>query len=111
MIAELFGVEVPVISKHLANIFESGELKENSAISILETTASDGKTYKTSFYNLDAIIAVGYRVNPQKATQFRIWATQVLKTTFHQAQASGLKRDFRSVPHRSAFSPLVVFVI
>jgi hypothetical protein len=78
-IAALFGVEVPAISKHLKNIFESGELDENSVVSILETTASDGKNYKTSYYNLDAIIAVGYRVNSKQATQFRIWATQTLK--------------------------------
>ncbi len=79
MMAELFDVEVPAISKHIANIFASVELNENSAISILETTARDGKVYKTKFYNLDAIIAVGYRVNSKRATQFRIWATQVLK--------------------------------
>src|SRR5665647_1884354 len=78
-IAELFGVEVPAISKHLKNIFTSGELDENSVISILETTASDGKNYSTTFYNLDTIIAIGYRVNTKQATQFRIWATQTLK--------------------------------
>jgi hypothetical protein len=78
-IASLFGVEVPAISKHLKNIFETGELIENSVVSILETTAADGKNYKTAFYNLDAIIAVGYRVNSKQATQFRIWATQTLK--------------------------------
>jgi hypothetical protein len=78
-IAELFGVGVPAISKHLANIFESGELIEDSVVSILENTASDGKTYKTKFYNLDVIISVGYRVNSARATQFRIWATQVLR--------------------------------
>lgn len=77
--AELFGVKVPAISKHLTNIFETNELKENSAISILETTAADGKNYKTSYYNLDAIIAVGYRVNSLQATQFRIWATKTLR--------------------------------
>lgn len=77
--AELFGVEVPAISKHLTSIFETNELAENSVISILETTASDGKNYKTKFYNLDAIIAVGYRVNSMQATQFRIWATQTLR--------------------------------
>lgn len=78
-IAELFGVGVPAISKHLSNVFESGELEEKSVISILETTADDGKNYKTKFYNLDAIISVGYRVNSSRATQFRIWATQLLK--------------------------------
>ena len=77
--AELFGVEVPAISKHLKNIFESGELEEKRVISKMETTAADGKNYLTSFYNLDAIIAVGYRVNSFQATQFRIWATKVLR--------------------------------
>ncbi len=77
--AELFDVGVPAINKHLANIFESNELEENSVISILETTAADGKNYKTKFYNLDAVISVGYRVNSTKATQFRIWATKTLK--------------------------------
>ena len=75
----LFDVNVPAISEHLTNIFEDGELNENSVISILETTAADGKNYKTNYYNLDAIISVGYRVNSSKATQFRIWATQTLK--------------------------------
>jgi hypothetical protein len=78
-IADLFGVQRPAITKHLKNIFESGELKENSVSSILEHTASDGKTYKTQFYNLDAIISVGYRVNSQQATHFRIWATERLR--------------------------------
>ena len=78
-IATLFGVGVPAISKHLKNIFEQGELIENSVISILETTAPDGKNYQTQYYNLDAIISVGYRVNSVQATQFRIWATQTLK--------------------------------
>lgn len=77
--AELFGVGVPAISKHLRNIFECGELDENTVISILETTAPDGKNYQTRYYNLDAVISVGYRVNSGKATQFRIWATQLIK--------------------------------
>lgn len=77
--ADLFGVGVPAISKHLANVFESGELDEDSVVSILETTAADGKSYKTKFYNLDAVISVGYRVNSARATQFRIWATRILK--------------------------------
>jgi hypothetical protein len=77
-IAELFGVQRPAITKHLKNIFEEGELKEDSVSSILEHTAEDGKNYKTTFYNLDTIIAVGYRVNSSKATKFRIWATKVL---------------------------------
>ena len=77
--AELFQVGVPAISKHLSNIFDSGELVEDSVISKMETTAADGKTYLTKFYSLDAIISVGYRVNSTRATQFRIWATKTLK--------------------------------
>lgn len=77
--ATLFDVGVPAISKHLKNIFETGELSEKSVISILETTASDGKSYQTSFYSLDAIISVGYRVNSVRATQFRQWATYILR--------------------------------
>lgn len=76
--AELFGVNVPAVSKHLKNIFESEELQEDSVISILETTASDGKSYNTKFYRLEAILAVGYRVNSMQATDFRKWATQTL---------------------------------
>jgi hypothetical protein len=78
-LAELFGVKVPAINKHLKNIFETGELVEDSVISILETTAADGKSYATRYYSLDAIIAVGYRVNSYQATQFRIWATKTLR--------------------------------
>ncbi len=78
-IAQLFNVKVPAVSKHLNNIFKSGELKSDSVVSILETTASDNKTYKTKYFNLDAIIAIGYRVNSYEATQFRIWATKTLK--------------------------------
>jgi hypothetical protein len=77
--AELFGVKVPAVNKHLKNIFEAGELIEDSVISILETTAADGKQYSTGFYNLDAVIAVGYRINSVAATRFRIWATQTLR--------------------------------
>jgi hypothetical protein len=68
VLAELFGVKVPAINKHLKNIFESGELDGESVVSILETTAKDGKIYKTRVYNLDAIIAVGYRVNSYQAS-------------------------------------------
>ena len=84
-LAELFSVQVPAISKHLKNIFESGELAEEQVVSILETTTQHGaiagktQTQKVKFYSLDAIIAVGYRVNSYQATQFRIWATQMLK--------------------------------
>jgi hypothetical protein len=75
----LYGVQRPAITKHLKNIFDSGELQENSVSSILEHTASDSKKYKTKFYNLDTIIPVGYRVNSYQATQFRIWAAKTLK--------------------------------
>lgn len=77
--AELFGVQRPAITKHLIKIFESGELQEDTVCSILERTASDGKSYKVKYYNLDAILSVGYRVNSKQATMFRIFASQVLK--------------------------------
>lgn len=77
--SQLFGTKRPAVTKHIKNIIKEGELKENAVCSILEHTARDGKTYKTQFYNLDAIIAVGYRVNSKYATQFRIWATETLR--------------------------------
>ena len=77
--ADLFGTQRPAITKHLKNIFNTHELTENAVCSKMERTASDGKRYKTKFYSLDAVIAVGYRVNSHHATQFRIWATQILK--------------------------------
>ena len=76
--AQLFDVGIPAISKHLKNIFEEGELPESSVVSKMEITASDGKDYRTSFYSLDAIIAVGYRVSSVRATRFRQWATRIL---------------------------------
>ena len=79
---QLFGVKIPAISKHLANIFESGELEKEATLSILETVQSEGNRQvkrKMEYYNLDAIISVGYRINSYQATQFRIWATQTLK--------------------------------
>ena len=78
-IAILFGVKRPAITKHIRNIFETLELEENSVCSILERTASDGKTYMTQFYNLDMILSVGYRVNSRNAVLFRRWASSVLK--------------------------------
>ena len=72
--AQLFGVGVPAVSKHLKNIFEEGELTADSVISKMETTATDAKKYETSYYSLDAIIAVGYRVSSLKATRFRQWS-------------------------------------
>ncbi len=76
--AQLFGVGIPAISKHLKNIFAEGELVADSVISRMETTAADGKNYTTTYYSLDAIIAVGYRVSSLKATRFRQWATKIL---------------------------------
>ena len=78
-IAELFDVQRPAITKHLLNIFEDKELDKNAVCSKMEHTATDGKKYQTEYYNLDAIISVGYRVNSIRATQFRRWATNVLK--------------------------------
>ena len=80
--AELFGVKIPAISKHLSNMFESGELQKEATLSILETVQKEGNRQvkrEMEFYNLDAIISVGYRVNSYQATQFRIWATRTLK--------------------------------
>ena len=77
--AELFDCSTDNISLHLKNIFAEGELDRNSVTEKISATATDGKNYLTQFYNLDAIISVGYRVNSRKATQFRIWATSVLK--------------------------------
>lgn len=77
--ADLFDTKRPAITKHLGNIFKSGELDRESTCSILEHMADHGQKYKTQIYNLDAIISVGYRVNSKKATQFRHWATKTLK--------------------------------
>ncbi len=77
--AELFAVTIPTINEHLKNIFDSNELQPDSVVRKFRTPAADGKSYDTNFYNLDAIISVGYRVNSVRATQFRQWATQVLR--------------------------------
>ena len=77
--AELFGVEVNTVNYHIKDIFSSKELREDSVIRKIRITAADGKDYLNNFYNLDIVISVGYRVNSEKATQFRIWATQVLR--------------------------------
>lgn len=81
-ITSIFGVKIPAISKHLKNIFESGELEREATVSILEIVQREGKRdvkRNTEYFNLDAIISVGYRVNSRQATKFRIWATQTLK--------------------------------
>lgn len=77
--AKLYGVSIPTINEHLSNIFKTEELNENSVIRNFRITAADGKEYNTNFYNLDAIISVGYRVNSKQAVEFRKWATEVLK--------------------------------
>jgi len=91
-IANLFDVNVPAISKHMKNIFKSEELIEKSVVSKMEITASDGKTYQTNHYNLDAIISIGYRVNSKQATQFRIWATDILKQHLSQGYTINKER-------------------
>lgn len=78
-IAELFGKDKSTISRHMRNIFEEGELNREAVVAKIATTASDGKTYQVDFYTLDAIIAIGYRVNSMRATRFRQWATATLK--------------------------------
>ena len=77
--AVLFGVDRTVITKHLKNVFKEGELVSDSVCAKIAHTAKDGKTYNTNFYNLDAILSVGYRVNSKQATQFRIWANGILR--------------------------------
>ena len=94
-IARLFEVQRPAITKHIKNIFATKELQENSVCSILELTVRDGKKYKTKLYNLDLILSVGYRVNSKSATQFRIWATNVLKQYLMQGYAGGATQVYR----------------
>ena len=90
--ADLFGTKRPAITKHLSNIYKSGELSEDSTCSILEHMAGHGQSYKTKQYNLDAIISVGYRVNSSRATQFRIWATRTLKQHLVQGYTLNQRR-------------------
>lgn len=90
--AEIFGTKQPAISKHLSNIFKSGELDKNSVHSIMEYTANDGKRYETSFYSLDAALSVGYRVNSKRATEFRKWATKILKEYLIEGYAINQKK-------------------
>ncbi len=94
MMARLFEVNIPAISKHLNNIYQEKELDKPSTISILETVQQEGNRTvkrKTVFYNLDAIISVGYRINSAKATQFRQWATNVLKDYLKQGYALNIR--------------------
>jgi hypothetical protein len=75
-LAELFQRDKSVVSRHIKNVFEEGELSPDSVVAKYATTAADGKTYQVDYYNLDMIISVGYRVNSHRGTQFRMWATQ-----------------------------------
>ena len=97
LMAELFDVTTSAINQHLQNIFESQELGQNLVIKKFLITASDGKNYNSQFYNLDAIISVGYRVNSKRATQFRQWATQVL----HQFAIRGYVLDRKRLENGS----------
>lgn len=97
-ICMLFGVQKAAISKHLKNIFSSGELCQESVVSKMETTAKDGKTYVVSYYNLDAVLSIGYRVNSRQATQFRIWANSVLKD--YLLQGAAVNQRFEQVEQR-----------
>lgn len=90
-IAELFERDKSVISRHLKNIFDAGELVKNSVVAKNATTAADGKIYQVEYFNLDAIIYVGYRVNSRRDTQFRIWASHVLKQYLVQGYAFMVK--------------------
>ena len=98
-IAKLFGTQRPAITKHVHNIFKADELKEGSVCSILEHTAEDGKRSRTKSYNLDVIISVGYRVNSSQATQFRIWATNVLRRHLVEGYTLNEKR-LKSAEHK-----------
>lgn len=100
-LADIFGVDKSGISRHLKNIFESGELQKDSVVAKFATTAADGKTYQVSFYNLDAAISVGYRVNSTEATRFRIWATQTLR----QYMQKGYVLDHERLKLNTRFGP------
>ena len=101
--SKVFEVGVPAISKHLKNIFEENELIKNSVVSKMEITAEDGKNYNTEVYNLDAIIAVGYRINSKKATEFRIWATKILKEYITKGFALNDERFIRGNKYDSKY--------
>jgi prophage maintenance system killer protein len=90
--AQVFNVKRPAVVKHINNIYKSGELNEDSTCSILEQVAADGKIRKMNIYNLDVIISVGYRVNSQRATEFRVWATKILKNYLSEGYAVNEKR-------------------
>jgi hypothetical protein len=95
-IATLFGVNIPAISKHIKNIVETGELDEISVVSKMEITAADNKNYQTNFYNLEMVIAVGYRVNSERAVMFRNWATKILKEYMQKGAVLDVERGLTS---------------
>ena len=102
--AELFQRNKSTISRHIRNVFESGELKPDSVVAFFATTAADGKNYNVAYYNLDVIISVGYRVNSHRGVQFRIWATQLLREYLVKGFAMNddlLKRADLPVPERA----------
>ena len=104
LIAKLFGVKIPTINEHLKNIFKSEELQENSVIRNFLITADDGKNYQTKHYNLEAIIAVGFRVNSQEATNFRRWANAVLKDfTLKGYVLDDVRLKKRCIPQQRVF--------
>src|SRR6266436_9343216 len=105
-LAELFQRDKSVISKHIKNVFEEGELKAESVVANFATTAADGKTYQVDYYNLDVIISVGYRVKSHRGTQFRIWATQRLREyrCEHRQELSRRGRTRRAEPDRDRVS-------
>jgi hypothetical protein len=108
-IGRIFDASKQSISRHMLRIFKEGELKEDSVVKEYLTTAKDGRQYLTKFYNLDAIIAVGYRVNSKRATRFRIWATRVLREylvngfAIRQKKLAGPQQNFDNLQEALSF--------
>lgn len=105
--AELFGRNKSVISRHLRNVFDSGELEREAVVAENATTAADGKTYQVEFFNLDAILSVGYRVNSKRGTQFRIWATRTLREHLVRGYTLDRQRFARNAAELEAALALV----
>ena len=107
-IAALFGRDKSVVSRHLGNVFREGELERQAVVAFFATTATDGKTYQVEYFNLDAILSVGYRVNSRRGTQFRIWATNVLRShlvrgySANERRLAELRQSLRLVEHALA---------
>lgn len=109
-ISELFSAERSVITKHLRNVFKSHELDENSVCAKIAHTAPDGKKYQTKFYNLDAIISVGYRVNSRRATQFRVWASNIIKDFLITGYAVNQKRLLEQTEKLNELQQAISFI-